>query len=84
MLFFLNLGFMESLMIIFGIIGGLALFIYGIYLLSEGLQKAAGKRLKIILRKINRPAHQRNSGWCSDYSNNSEQQHNNSNISWID
>lgn len=47
---------METLMIIFRILGGIALFLYGIYLLSEGLQKAAGKRLKIILERLtNRP-----------------------------
>ena len=39
-------------MIIFGIIGGLALFVYSIYLLSEGLQKVAGKKLKEILERI--------------------------------
>ncbi|MBA3063876.1 Na/Pi cotransporter family protein, partial [Candidatus Woesearchaeota archaeon] len=40
------------LMIIFRILGGLALFLYGIYLLSEGLQKAAGRKLKVILEKL--------------------------------
>ncbi|MBU4284543.1 MAG: Na/Pi cotransporter family protein [Nanoarchaeota archaeon] len=43
---------METLMIIFRILGGLALFLYGIYLLSEGLQKAAGRKLKVILEKL--------------------------------
>ena len=50
LLFSLLGRFMESLDIIFGIFGGLALFLYGIYLLSEGLQKAAGKKLKIIMK----------------------------------
>ncbi len=42
--------------IIFGVIGGLALFLYGLHLLSTGLQKAAGDKLRIILEKLtNRP-----------------------------
>ncbi|MDD5086861.1 MAG: Na/Pi cotransporter family protein [Candidatus Nanoarchaeia archaeon] len=43
---------MDTLTIVFGIFGGLALFLYGILLLSEGLQKAAGKKLKTILEKL--------------------------------
>ncbi|MFQ6136303.1 MAG: Na/Pi cotransporter family protein [Candidatus Hydrothermarchaeales archaeon] len=43
---------MELMPIIFGLVGGLALFLYGIYLLSEGLQKAAGDRLKEMLEKM--------------------------------
>ena len=43
---------MEVSTVVFGIFGGLALFLYGIILLSEGLQKAAGKNLKIILEKL--------------------------------
>ncbi len=47
---------MDILTIIFGIFGGLALFLYGIMLLSEGLQKAAGKSLKTMIEKLtNRP-----------------------------
>jgi phosphate:Na+ symporter len=42
--------------IIFGLVGGLALFLFGMKLLSEGLQKAAGNRLKNILQNLtNRP-----------------------------
>ncbi|MGA1842885.1 MAG: Na/Pi cotransporter family protein, partial [bacterium] len=33
----------------FGLIGGLGLFIYGIHLMGEGLQKAAGDRMRKIL-----------------------------------
>ena len=29
-----------------GLLGGLAVFIYGMNLMSEGLQKAAGERMK--------------------------------------
>jgi phosphate:Na+ symporter len=47
---------MDIPTVIFGIFGGLALFLYGIMLLSEGLQKAAGKNLKKIIEKLtNRP-----------------------------
>ena len=38
--------------IIFGIAGGLALFLFGMKLLSEGLQKAAGNRLKSMLEHL--------------------------------
>lgn len=35
--------------IIFGLLGGLAIFIYGMNLMSECLQKAAGEKMKSIL-----------------------------------
>ena len=38
-----------SLETVFGLLGGLAIFIYGMNLMSEGLQKAAGERMKKIL-----------------------------------
>ncbi len=37
---------MEIQIIIFGLAGGLALFLYGMFTLSDGLQKLAGDRLK--------------------------------------
>jgi phosphate:Na+ symporter len=37
---------------IFGIIGGLGLFVYGIHLMGEGLQKAAGSRIRQILKSL--------------------------------
>lgn len=37
---------------IFGVAGGLALFIFGMNLMGEGLKKAAGEKLRIILEKI--------------------------------
>lgn len=39
----------ETLKIIFGLVGGLTLFIYGMNLMSESLQKAAGDKMKRIL-----------------------------------
>ena len=38
--------------LIFGVIGGLALFIYGMNLMSEGLKKVAGERLRKILEVV--------------------------------
>lgn len=39
----------ENLQIIFGLFGGLAIFIYGMNMMSECLQKAAGEKMKHIL-----------------------------------
>lgn len=39
----------ETLEILFGLFGGLAIFIYGMNMMSECLQKAAGERMKSIL-----------------------------------
>jgi len=36
----------------FGLIGGLGLFLYGMQLMSEGLQQSAGERLRSILGKL--------------------------------
>lgn len=38
--------------ILFQALGGLGLFIYGMKIMSEGLQKVAGKRLRYFLKKI--------------------------------
>jgi phosphate:Na+ symporter len=43
---------MDFLPIIFYVLGGLAVFIYGMQLLSDGLQKTAGNRLKSLLEKL--------------------------------
>lgn len=43
---------MEKQVLIFGIIGGLGLFIYGIRLMGEGLQRATGERLRSILKSL--------------------------------
>ncbi|MGD1820145.1 MAG: Na/Pi cotransporter family protein [Pleomorphochaeta sp.] len=39
----------ESFSIIFGLLGGLAIFIYGMNLMSEGLQKVAGEKMRQVL-----------------------------------
>ncbi len=36
----------------FGILGGLALFLYGMVMISSGLQKTAGQRTRLILEKM--------------------------------
>lgn len=38
--------------VLFGLIGGLGLFLYGMKLMSDGLQKTSGKGLKKILEKL--------------------------------
>ena len=42
----------EGFQIAFGLLGGLAIFIYGMNMMSEYLQKAAGDRYSAYLRKI--------------------------------
>ncbi|RLB16958.1 MAG: hypothetical protein DRG63_04480 [Deltaproteobacteria bacterium] len=37
---------------LFALIGGIGLFMFGIHLMSEGLQKAAGNRIKSVLGKL--------------------------------
>ena len=36
----------ENMQIVFGLLGGLAIFIYGMNMMSECLQKAAGEKMK--------------------------------------
>lgn len=38
--------------VIFGIVGGLGLFIYGIWVMSEGLHKACGERMRRVLHNL--------------------------------
>lgn len=45
---------MEGLQIALTLFGGLALFIYGMNLMSDGLQKAAGEKMKSILALLTR------------------------------
>lgn len=42
-------AFLISQPLIFGLVGGLGLFLYGMKIMSEGLQKIAGERLRRIL-----------------------------------
>ena len=39
----------EILQTVFGLLGGLAIFIFGMNMMSESLQKAAGEKMKKIL-----------------------------------
>ena len=44
----------EYLPVIFGLFGGLAVFLYGMNLMSDSLQKAAGERMKAVLGAMTR------------------------------
>ncbi len=44
----------EYLQVIFGLFGGLAVFLYGMNLMSDSLQKAAGERMKAVLGAMTR------------------------------
>jgi phosphate:Na+ symporter len=43
---------MDIVTILLGLLGGLALFLYGMQMMSEGLEKLAGDRMKQILEKL--------------------------------
>jgi phosphate:Na+ symporter len=43
---------MDVLPIAFGIVGGLAIFLYGLYMLSDGLKKVVGEKLKQLLARV--------------------------------
>ncbi|MDQ2086318.1 Na/Pi cotransporter family protein [Herbivorax sp. ANBcel31] len=45
-------GNLEISNMIFGLLGGLAIFIYGMNLMGDGLQKAAGERMRRILEVL--------------------------------
>lgn len=44
----------ETVKVIFGLIGGLALFLHGMNSMSDGLQKVAGDRMKKVLGILTR------------------------------
>lgn len=55
-----SLGFTgeQIRLMIFSLLGGIALLIYGIHRMGEGLQKAVGDRMRAILGRLtNKPAH---------------------------
>ena len=43
---------MEAMSIVLGLLGGLALFLYGMQMMSSGLEAAAGNRMKGILERL--------------------------------
>jgi len=43
---------MENFTMILGLLGGLALFLYGMQMMSDGLEDAAGNKMKKILEKL--------------------------------
>ena len=44
----------ENVKILFGLVGGLAIFLYGMTLMSDSLQKAAGEKMKKVLGAMTR------------------------------
>ena len=44
----------DALQVLFGLFGGLAIFIYGMNMMSESLQKAAGEKMKKVLALLTR------------------------------
>ena len=43
---------MDLLTIVFGVVGGLAIFLYGLHLLSDGLKKVVGEKIKQLLARL--------------------------------
>ena len=61
---------MSSFSILTGLIGGLGMFLYGMKLMGDGLENAAGERLKSILERLT--SNNRSFSRSSSYSNNSK------------
>ena len=53
----------ESMATVFGLLGGLALFIFGMNMMSESLQKVAGDKMKKVLGVLTRNAPVRQLYW---------------------
>ena len=51
-IYHLTLGGKMSLTDVFGLLGGLALFLYGMQMMSDGLENVAGDRMERILEKL--------------------------------
>lgn len=64
----------ETVKIIFGLLGGLAVFIYGMNMMSECLQKAAGEKMKAILAMLTKNPVLRSACRSAYYSSASKQQ----------
>ena len=50
---------MNTFLNVFSVLGGLAMFLYGMALMSEGLQKSAGDRLRAFMAKMTSNAFKR-------------------------
>ena len=46
----------EILKTVFGLLGGLAVFLFGMNMMSEGLQKVAGEKMRYILGLLTKNA----------------------------
>ena len=52
----------EAFQVIFGLLGGLSIFLFGMNMMSESLQKAAGEKMKKMHSGL--PENIRNFPWC--------------------
>ena len=52
----------EGLKIAFELLGGLALFIYSMNMMSQGLQNMAGEKMRYVLSVLTK-----NISWCISY-----------------
>ena len=57
----------ELLQIGLGLFGGLALFLYGMNLMSSNLQEAAGERMRSILAAVTKNPLRRRAGRCAGH-----------------
>ena len=46
----------EILKTVFGLLGGLAVFLFGMNMMSEGLQKVAGEKMRYVLSLLTKNA----------------------------
>ena len=60
----------ENVKVIFGLIGGLALFLYGMNSMSDALQKAAGEKMKKIMGALAGALVTGNYGQCNETTGN--------------
>ena len=44
----------EKVQIVFGLLGGLAIFLFGMNMMSDSLQKAAGEKMRTVLGMLTR------------------------------
>ena len=59
---------------IFQVLGGMALFLFGVDKLSEGMEKLAGNQIQVWLDRMTNQAHQRGGLWRGSDGFDSEQQ----------
>ena len=73
----------STLEVIFGLLGGLAVFIFGMNMMSDCLQKAAGEKMKRILALLTKNPDPWCSGRSTDNRRSAEQQCDNRYGDWF-